>query len=70
MRHGARALDGRYKLGMDGDQYINHSDKPNLRKVGDSLVAIDKIPEFTELTCDYQHVNATGDLSCASDQLT
>jgi hypothetical protein len=70
MKHGARTSDGRYKLGLDGDQYINHCDKPNLRKVGDSLVTIEKIPEATELTCDYQHVNASGDVSCASDQMT
>ena len=69
MNHGALASDGRYKLGMDGDQYINHSNKPNLRKVDNMLIAIDKIHESTELTCDYQQVDATGDVSCASDQI-
>ena len=62
IKHGAIKSDGRYKLGMDGDQYINHSDIPNLTSCEKSggLIARDIISPHDELTCNYIDVDATG----------
>ena len=53
-KHGTKSQDGRWKLGMDGDQYINHSDQPNLIRRGDKLIAEHVIEADEELTCDYR----------------
>jgi uncharacterized protein len=53
-KHGTKSEDGRWKLGMDGDQYINHSDRPNLTRRGDKLITEHTINAGTELTCDYR----------------
>ena len=53
-KHGTKSQDGRWKLGMDGDQYINHSNRPNLIRRGDKLIADHVIDADTELTCDYR----------------
>lgn len=53
-KHGTKDSHGRWKLGMDGDQYINHSTKPNLLRKGDKLIAIGTIHNKQELTCDYR----------------
>ena len=53
-KHGTRDVNGHWKLGMDGDQYINHSDKPNLNRTGDVLIAHNIIKPGEELTCDYR----------------
>ena len=53
-KHGTKSEDGRWKLGMDGDQYINHSDRPNLIRRGDKLIAEREIVADEELTCDYR----------------
>lgn len=53
-KHGTRSEDGRWKLGMDGDQYINHSDRPNLTRRDDCLIAEHVIVAGEELTCDYR----------------
>ena len=53
-KHGTKSQDGRWKLGMDGDQYINHSNQPNLLRRGDELIAGHAIEADEELTCDYR----------------
>ena len=53
-RHGTKNIDGLWKLGMDGDQYINHSDRPNLIKQDHKLIAERIIQAQSELTCDYR----------------
>ena len=53
-KHGTKSEDGQWKLGMDGDQYINHSDQPNLTRRNDKLIALNTIDADTELTCDYR----------------
>lgn len=53
-KHGTRDDRGRWKLGMDGDQYINHSTEPNLLRENDKLIAIETIHSEQELTCDYR----------------
>lgn len=53
-KHGTRSEDGRWKLGMDGDQYINHSDQPNLIRRDGGLIAERVIVSGEELTCDYR----------------
>jgi SET domain-containing protein len=53
-KHGTKSEDGLWKLGMDGDQYINHSDQPNLIRRDDGLFADREIAPGEELTCDYR----------------
>ena len=53
-KHGTKDNRGRWKLGMDGDQYINHSTEPNLLRKDDKLIAIKTIRSGQELTCDYR----------------
>lgn len=55
-KHGTRSATGEWKLGADGDQFINHSDDPNLIRNNkhDSLVASRDIHAGEELTCDYR----------------
>ena len=53
-KHGTKSQDGQWKLGMDGDQYINHSVTPNLIRNDDKLIAEATIQADVELTCDYR----------------
>lgn len=53
-KHGTKDIHGRWKLGADGDQYINHSDRPNLIRRDGKLIAERTIPASEELTCDYR----------------
>ena len=53
-KHGTKDIHGRWKLGADGDQYINHSDRPNLIRQDDKLIAERTILAREELTCDYR----------------
>ena len=53
-KHGTRDKNSNWKLGFDGDQYINHSERPNLIRREDKLIAERVINAGTELTCDYR----------------
>lgn len=43
-----------FKLGADGDFFMNHSDDPNLENFGDFAVARRDIFVGDEITCDYR----------------
>lgn len=43
-----------FRLGADGDYYMNHSDQPNLRDAGDAAYAARDIMAGEELVCDYR----------------
>lgn len=49
-----------FRLGNDGDIFMNHSDAPNLIDLGDTMIAARDISAGEELTCDYRHVHVAG----------
>ena len=51
---------GVYRLGNDGDIFMNHSDRPNLLDLGDVMIAARAIAAGEELTCDYRAVHVVG----------
>ena len=51
---------GAYRLGNDGDIFMNHSDRPNLLDLGDVMIAARPIHAGEELTCDYRIVHVAG----------
>ncbi|MER5174068.1 SET domain-containing protein [Thioclava kandeliae] len=46
-----------FRLGNDGDIFMNHSDMPSLIDKGDRMIAARDLRPGTELTCDYSDVN-------------
>lgn len=50
-----RHLD-EFRLGNDGDMFMNHSDTPTLIDYGDEMLARVDISIGSELTCDYNAV--------------
>lgn len=51
---------GVFRLGNDGDIFMNHSDTPTLIDLGDTMLAARDLPAGTELTCDYSQVCVLG----------
>ncbi len=51
---------GIYRLGNDGDIFMNHSDRPSLLDLGDIMIAGRDIAAGEELTCDYRTVHVAG----------
>jgi uncharacterized protein len=51
---------GVYRLGNDGDIFMNHSDQPNLLDFGDVMIAARAIAAGEELACDYRVVHVVG----------
>ena len=51
---------GIFRLGNDGDMFMNHSDSPSLLDFGDEMRAARDLPANTELTCDYSEVCVLG----------
>ncbi len=51
---------GIYRLGNDGDIFMNHGDPPSLLDLGDIMVAARDIAAGEELTCDYRTVHVAG----------
>jgi hypothetical protein len=51
---------GIYRLGNDGDIFMNHSDRPSLLDLGDVMIAGRDIATGEELTCDYRAVHVAG----------
>lgn len=49
-----------FRLGNDGDMFMNHSDSPSLLDFGDEMQAARHLPAGTELTCDYNNVCVLG----------
>lgn len=49
-----------YRLGNDGDIFMNHSDQPSLLDLGDQMIAAWDIAAGEELTCDYRTVHVDG----------
>lgn len=49
-----------YRLGNDGDIFMNHSDRPSLLDLGDLMIAAWDIATGEELTCDYRTVHVAG----------
>lgn len=49
-----------YRLGNDGDIFMNHSDQPSLLDLGDRMIAAWDMPAGEELTCDYRTVHVAG----------
>lgn len=47
---------GVFRLGNDGDIFMNHSDTPTLLDHGDVMRAARDIPAGSELTCNYADV--------------
>lgn len=45
-----------FRLGNDGDMFMNHSDEPSLVDRGEEMIAARDLPAGTELTCDYSNV--------------
>ncbi|TDX20861.1 SET domain-containing protein-lysine N-methyltransferase [Rhodovulum visakhapatnamense] len=45
-----------FRLGNDGDIFMNHSDNPSLIDLGDEMVAAWDLKVGDELTCDYRNV--------------
>ncbi len=43
-----------YVCGLDGDQFMNHSDDPNIRRIGVEWVTCRDIVIGDEITCDYR----------------
>lgn len=51
---------GVFRLGNDGDMFMNHSDTPSLIDCGDEMRAAHDLPAGSELTCDYSDVCVLG----------
>ncbi|TKD21956.1 SET domain-containing protein [Rhodobacter capsulatus] len=51
---------GIFRLGNDGDMFMNHSDDPSLIDRGEEMVAARDLAAGTELTCDYAQVCVLG----------
>ena len=49
-----------YRLGNDGDIFMNHSDQPSLLDLGDRMIAAWDVAAGEELTCDYRTVHVAG----------
>ena len=45
-----------FRLGNDGDIFMNHSAMPSLVDQGEEMVAARDLPAGAELTCDYSNV--------------
>ncbi|SOB94624.1 SET domain-containing protein-lysine N-methyltransferase [Rhodobacter maris] len=45
-----------FRLGNDGDMFMNHSDQPSLIDCGEEMIAAFDLPAGTELTCNYAEV--------------
>jgi hypothetical protein len=60
--HHAEYLEhlGVFRLGCDGDMFMNHSASPTLIDCGDEMRAAHDLHAGTELTCDYSHVCVLG----------
>ena len=53
------ATIGAHLLSGDDDRFINHSDVPNCRDQGDTIVALRDIEEGEEITLDYAELGYT-----------
>lgn len=51
---------GVFRLGNDGDIFMNHSECPSLLDLGDEMIAKHDLKAGTELTCDYTEVCVLG----------
>ena len=49
-----------FRLGNDGDIFMNHSDTPSLSDYGDFMLAARDLRAGDELTCDYRTVRVLG----------
>ncbi|MFD2175719.1 SET domain-containing protein-lysine N-methyltransferase [Rhodobacter lacus] len=49
-----------FRLGNDGDMFMNHSDDPSLIDCGDEMIAARDLPAGSELTCNYANVCVIG----------
>lgn len=49
-----------FRLGNDGDIFMNHSESPNLLDLGDVMLAARDLVAGDELTCDYRIVRVLG----------
>ncbi|PTV94519.1 hypothetical protein C8J27_10750 [Rhodobacter aestuarii] len=49
-----------FRLGNDGDMFMNHSETPSLIDCGEEMIAARDLPAGTELTCNYAHVCVLG----------
>jgi len=69
VRHNAEYLTERgvFRLGNDGDIFMNHSDQPTLIDMGDEMFAAKDLGPGDELTCDYRSVHVLGFKPPASD---
>jgi hypothetical protein len=62
IRHHAEYVEslGVFRLGCDGDIFMNHSASPTLIDYGDEMRAARDLNADTELTCDYSDVCVLG----------
>ncbi|TCM75897.1 SET domain-containing protein-lysine N-methyltransferase [Rhodovulum steppense] len=62
VRENAEYLSARgvFRLGNDGDIFMNHSDQPTLVDLGEEMRAVRDLGSGEELTCDYRMVNVLG----------
>lgn len=51
---------GIFRLGNDGDMFMNHSETPSLIDRGEDMIAARDLAAGTELTCDYAQVCVLG----------
>ncbi|PYF06409.1 hypothetical protein C8J30_1284 [Rhodobacter viridis] len=51
---------GIFRLGNDGDMFMNHSKDPSLIDRGEEMIAARDMAVGTELTCDYGQVHVLG----------
>ena len=51
--------DGTMYMCVDNARFINHSDTPNTKNVGDDCAVTRDIQEGEELTCDYRTICLT-----------
>ncbi|WP_223639731.1 SET domain-containing protein-lysine N-methyltransferase [Rhodobacter sp. TJ_12] len=49
-----------FRLGNDGDMFMNHADRPSLIDCGEEMIAAADLEAGAELTCDYAHVCVLG----------
>ncbi|ARE41625.1 hypothetical protein RGUI_3484 [Rhodovulum sp. P5] len=62
IKHNAEYLTSErvFRLGNDGDIFMNHSDQPTLVDRGEEMVAARDLKPGDELTCDYRSVHVLG----------
>lgn len=51
---------GIFRLGNDGDMFMNHSPTPSLIDRGEEMIAARDLAPGSELTCDYAQVRVLG----------